>query len=713
MNIIVDAQNYISSLSDAPDRLRAEIGLHYSSDANFASSFKNYNFGIKYSSREMFIKENIVNLERNNQMLIPTMKSRIFLSGRENRFRDHDQWRDYVGATIKTGTTFLDHQFYLHNFMKNEGKIIKNFHLPTYEDLTKTNPSNQLLNWNLISYPFKDRKENVSRIGDLRTPFDSSNYIVGTEGFKVENLIDKYQTRIENYVGSVSEISVKQRNIFDLQRDSDMSQMSLMPKRPKVPISKFPFYFHKHLDNRKFNIWISQILDGFGKTKFILQAIKDDVASSTAQFRTEQGNTPAKLYNLVDLITSTRIVQFKEREDEIFLTTGAETDDGDPSNRFVNSINTGKFLARMRVYIGAKMRTYGDVVSANSCETFFIAYKIEKYLDNDATRPVQTYYTNDLEFIDTQIKYGRKYIYKTKALIGIVGSQYSYSDLYVSSQDGINMEGPGGVVTDVPDGYASISSEKYRAYVDVEVRPSFQVLEYQIDEDEVIFVDDKPNMPQVDFSYQPNKPDVGFFLTPMYEDREGVDDRLRMEYFSGVYEIYKLDKPPMSMRDFEDGFLASVDDKTTLTNLPESMKDIPDFSVESMSGFYVDRLVPNQKYYYAFKSVTYHGTKSEFTLPFEIEMVQDSDEYKVVVREYKIPTEKEYVFEDKMKRIMRISPNIERLLFSLEENTKVWKLDEGSMLEKGQTTKFKIRVTSKHTGKKVDINLNFFLDDRT
>ena len=94
-------------------------------------------------------------------------------------------------------------------------------------------------------------------------------------------------------------------------------------------------------------------------------------------------------------------------------------------------------------------------------------------------------------------------------------------------------------------------------------------------------------------------------------------------------------------------------------------------------------------------------------------MVQDSNEYKVVVREYKIPTEKEYAFEDKMKRIMRISPNIERLLFSLEENTKVWKLDEGSMLEKGQTTKFKIRVTSKHTGKKVDINLNFFLDDRT
>ena len=62
---------------------------------------------------------------------------------------------------------------------------------------------------------------------------------------------------------------------------------------------------------------------------------------------------------------------------------------------------------------------------------------------------------------------------------------------------------------------------------------------------------------------------------------------------------------------------------------------------------------------------------------------------------------------------MRITPNIERLLFSDEENTKEWKLDDGNMLTKNKTTKFKIRVTSKHTGKKMDINLNFFLDDRT
>ena len=125
------------------------------------------------------------------------------------------------------------------------------------------------------------------------------------------------------------------------------------------------------------------------------------------------------------------------------------------------------------------------------------------------------------------------------------------------------------------------------------------------------------------------------------------------------------------------------------------------------------RIIQNQKYYYAFKSVTYHGTQSEFTVPFEVEMLKDSDEFKVMVKEYKFPESKDYTFEAKAKRILKITPNIERLLFSEEQSTTDWKLDNANMLAKNQTTKFKIRVTSKHTGKKMDINLNFFLDDKT
>ena len=364
----------------------------------------------------------------------------------------------------------------------------------------------------------------------------------------------------------------------------------------------------------------------------------------------------------------------------------------------------------MRNFINSKQRDYETVANSNPCETFFLGYKIEKYLDNDATQPIQTYYTNDPVFYDTQMKYGRKYIYKTKVLIGILGSSYTYSGLAMSQNENQMVDEGGQIVTELSSNYGDIINEKYRAYVNVEVTPSFQVLEYMVDQDEVTFVDDTPDPPQVYFYNQPHKATTEFFFSPMYQDREGVSDEVRFQYLNGVYEIYRLDEPPKSMIEFEDALLATVDDQTTLTNVSDS---IPDQIVDNMNAHYEDRIVQNQKYYYAFKEVTYHGTQSEFTVPFEVEMLKDSDEYKVMVKEYKFPESKDYTFEARAKRILKITPNIERLLFSEEENTTDWKLDDANMLAKNQTTKFKIRVTSKHTGKKMDINLNFFLDDKT
>lgn len=701
MAIIVDSQNVVSSLENAPDRLRAEIGSYYSGGFAAGGPYKNFNSAIKYVDRPALLGGSFQILEPNNQALIPTKRMRILFSGREEQFRDQDQWNDYVRNTVSVGTSFLDHQFDLESLDMEPGQVVKNFHHPTHEDNTKVYPSNQLLNYNLISYPHKDKAENVSRIGDIRTSFDDENYLVGPS-YPLNRLMEEYANRVSNYTGSVEELSVKQRHIFDLNR-----------RYGPIGPYEFPFYYEKRLRYYNLAEGFNRLLSAYGKRKQIMQSIKQDLSFANRSFRIGTQDVSAKIYNFINLMTSTRIVNFTEQADEIFLLPEEEISNSDPSDRFLNSVNTVRFLGGMRNFISTKARGYGQIINSENSETFFLGYKIEKYLDNDATQPIQTYYTNDRTFIDTQMKYGRKYIYKTKVLIGILGSSYTYSNLFISQNELLMMDTNGNIAQNFPPSFGNIASEKYRAYVDVEVTPSFQILEYQIDEDEATFVDDSPNAPQVYFFNQPHKPHVEFFFSPMYEDREDVDDRVRMEYFNGIYEIYRLESPPTSMQDFEDGFLTSVDDQTTLTSLSPSFSEIPDYSRENMNGYHADRITQNQKYYYAFKAVTYHGTKSDFTVPFEVEMVKDSDEYKVMVSEYQMPMEKDYVFERKMKRIMKISPNIDRLLFTGEENTKNWRLDDGSMLTKNQTTKFKIRVTSKHTGKKMDINLNFFLDDRT
>jgi len=134
---------------------------------------------------------------------------------------------------------------------------------------------------------------------------------------------------------------------------------------------------------------------------------------------------------------------------------------------------------------------------------------------------------------------------------------------------------------------------------------------------------------------------------------------------------------------------------------------------DKISAHYEDMIVPNRKYYYSFKSVSYHGEKSKYSPVFEVEVLKDSDEYKLVVSEYHFPETKDFEFSKSLKRIMKIDPNIERVLFSKQESKTNWELDNGTLLQKGQNKTFKIRVTSKHTGKKMDINLRFFLDDRT
>jgi len=704
MSIIVDSQNVVSSLENAPDRLRAEIGSYYTGVFTAGGPYKNFNSAIKYVDRPALLGGSFEIVEPNNQTLIPTKRMRILFSGREEKFRDQDQWNDYIRNTVSVGTSFLDHQFDLENFPNVAGQVFKNFHHPTYEDNTKTYPSNQLLNYNLISYPHKDMVENVSRVGDVRTRFDDENYLVGPS-YPLIRLMEEYANRVSNYTGSVEELSVKQRHIFDLETGG----------RNLTSPDKFPFYFRKYIEVRRPpDDNFIKILSRYRKNKQIMQSIKQDLSFANRSFRIGAQDVSAKIYNFINLMTSTRIVNFSEQTDETFLLPEGEISNSDPSDRFLNSVNAVRFLGEMRNFISTKSRGYRQIINSENSETFFLGYKIEKYLDNDATQPIQTYYMNPRKFFyDTQMKYGRKYIYKTKVLIGILGSSYTYSNLFISQNEIQMMDANGNLATDFPSSIGNIASEKYRAYVDVEVTPSFQILEYQIDEDEITFVDDSPNAPQVYFFNQPHKPHVEFFFSPMYEDRDDVDDRVRMEYFNGIYEIYRLERPPTSMQDFEDGFLTSVDDQTTLTSLSPSFSEIPDYSRENMNGYYADRITQNQKYYYAFKAVTYHGTKSGFTVPFEVEMVKDSDEYKVTVSEYQMPMEKDYVFERKMKRIMKITPNIDRLLFTGDENTKDWRLDDGNMLTKNQTTKFKIRVTSKHTGKKMDINLNFFLDDRT
>ena len=734
--VVVDSQNVVRSPEDIPDGLRGEIGTYYSplelrsDESRAAGNFLEFKLNIDIS----FIE----GLDSNNQVLIPTKKYRVFFTGREDAIRDQTQWNTYVSQIVSEGGQNLDHQFDL-DAPTIENSFHKNYHDPSYEDATKTAGSNTLLNYNLISYPYKDQYEEVAKIGDIKTTFDeASGFIINNEN-TLKTAMSQFRNRLSNFSGSVNEISTKQRNIFDLQSTQYLGGIEVPSTTPIIGTSAFPYHYKKilprigtGLDSQEFK----GTMDEYGKTKNIFQSIKRNLSFLNRNFNIGTNTINAKLYDLISIITSTSIVSITAGSDELFLVQEEEVNFGKRSERFTESVGAVRFLSRMRTFIDSHARSLEDIYNSTSCRTFFLGYKIEKYLDNDATQPIQTYYTNDEYFYDTQLKYGRKYIYKTKVLLGILGSSYSYSNLFVSQNETQMMNSQGELSTSDPSDFVGISSEKYRAYVDVEVSPSFKILEYEIDVDEVAFVDAPTLPPQVDMFNQKNKPTIGMRFSPIFAKVESVSAGTNVElmralepltdadrrisdlleisknngvspdYFTGIYEIYRMRKAPQEESSFMNSYLMTIDDRSGLsfltTNLPEN-------TIDNMEGFFEDRPIINEKYYYAFRSLTYHGTPSNLTVPFEVELMRDSDEYKVNISQYRYPNHNTYDMKSMAKRILKITPNIERLLFSAEENSSNWTLDDGSLLATGTPKTFKIRVTSKHTGKKIDLNINFKL----
>ena len=687
---ILDSDNVVNSLANAPDKLRAEIGKYYSSKTNLVTG--EISLGpIRNHSSDKILSNNIKNLPDNDQLLIPVKNAEIEIIARSSNFRDMAQWETYVKETIQVDQQFLDHTFSL-PIPNVVNEFVKNSHHPEYEDSTKVFPSNQLLNYNLISYPYDS--ESVKRIGYIKTPFDQ----IPTNEMKVETLIDQFSNRIGNYSGSASEIEQKQRNIFNIN-----SQPGIKSK------NDFPFYYSKGIygptptsvENFK------TILFRNKKLKNILQLIKKDLSFSFASFNINGNTVQGKIYNAIELLTSTSLNSFSESTDEIFLLPENEVSHNSLSERFVRQVDTINFLSEMRSNL--KTRKLTEIFKCKNAESFHLGYKIEKYIDHTANQPIQTYYITNNRLVDTQIKYGRKYIYKTKILFGIFGSSYSYKNLKISES---------------PDGF--------KAKVDVNIVPSFQILEFEIDNHEIAFVDTPTLKPDVEIFGNKGKPLVNFLLQPrlftMGDLGEAADisvgdlrpsdknifnlynlsgqNKTSPEYFTGIYEVYRLDYAPKDKYDFADGFLATLDESITVGKIGESIE-----TVSVAHAYYSDNIVPNKKYYYVFRTLSYHGTPSVLSDVFEIELQKDSDEYKILVNPYHYPRIEDFTYKKSAKRILQITPNIERLLFSKEISGNNFEIDDASLVSSaGSGKSFKIRVTSKHTGKKFDINLRFKLN---
>lgn len=172
------------------------------------------------------------------------------------------------------------------------------------------------------------------------------------------------------------------------------------------------------------------------------------------------------------------------------------------------------------------------------------------------------------------------------------------------------------------------------------------------------------------------------------------------------YQIFRLDTPPASYLDFANGDYLEIEANgvTSVSFRPAEM----------------GKVVPNKKYYYTFRALDIHGQISNPTQVYEVQIVDDSGAVYLDVRTYDFPKASRR-YKKRLKRFLSVAPVMEQTVWTPKANSdgeveryqskdvKIGR-EEGSLFDNDK--RYKVRVTSKKTGRKIDFNLKFITSSK-
>lgn len=179
---------------------------------------------------------------------------------------------------------------------------------------------------------------------------------------------------------------------------------------------------------------------------------------------------------------------------------------------------------------------------------------------------------------------------------------------------------------------------------------------------------------------------------------EGID---KIEFASDDrvdrYELFRLDTMPTSYASFADEIREILDPEY---GIPASLVDV---------------IVPNRKYYYCARSVDVHRNTSNPTFVFEIQIIDNNGQIFLSQKIFTFEPAKN-TFVKPGRRFLYIEPSLQQVGLELgaaeEQYTSQYPQPPGDSILGVADTKvwgktFKVRLTSKKTGRKLDLNINF------
>jgi hypothetical protein len=276
-----------------------------------------------------------------------------------------------------------------------------------------------------------------------------------------------------------------------------------------------------------------------------------------------------------------------------------------------------------------------------------------------------------------------------------------------------------------------VDDEKYfRATMEVRVRPSVKIVELPFFEIDGAVIDDPPVPPHVDIVPYRGinnqllinlNTNVGRYdMHPVIlseSDRKIVNEIRRAKRLPpdskitystddpiSAFEIYRMSAPPQKIEDFS-GNLRTVLDT-----------DIDAATAQKASSASIkDSLSPNIDYYYTFRAIDIHGKKSNPTEVYRVKVIDNDGAVYTIVELYEMKKIKPQKPTKKGKKLLNIVPRFTQALINeskskMGDGTSAFNVKNVVLGQEDEPLfgeKFKVRLTSTKTGKKIDINIDF------
>ena len=181
--------------------------------------------------------------------------------------------------------------------------------------------------------------------------------------------------------------------------------------------------------------------------------------------------------------------------------------------------------------------------------------------------------------------------------------------------------------------------------------------------------------------------------------------RFKTDDHPAFFQVFRTTKHPTSFKDF------TGKQRVTLST---------DFDSKSLqkatSATYVDSISPNVKYYYMFRTVDNHGKISNPSPIYRVEMVDNDGIVFPIIEVVEFTDAILKAREKPMKKYLYVAPRRAHTIVNEEKsglssadsaNAADGQIFLGTKTEPIWDKKFKIRLTSRKTGRKMDINVVF------